>query len=66
LKAAVEPTHPKALVVDQYARAREVQADRSADDIITAIDRVLLKKSKIEQPGKPRERRCSSIEEGSD
>ena len=31
MEAAVEPTHPKALFVDQYARAREVQADRSAD-----------------------------------
>jgi hypothetical protein len=30
------------------------------------FDPILLKKSKIERLGKPRERPCSSIEEGSD
>jgi hypothetical protein len=33
-------------------------------DRMSAVER--LKKSKIERLGKPRERRCSSIEEGSD
>lgn len=37
-KANGQPTHPKALFLDQYARAREVQADSFADDIITIAD----------------------------
>jgi len=37
-KANGEPTHPKALFVDHYARAREVQADCLADDIISIAD----------------------------
>jgi hypothetical protein len=38
LKAAGEEKNPKAVFVDQYARAREVQADSLADDIITIAD----------------------------
>jgi hypothetical protein len=34
-KAAGEVTHPKATFLDHYARAREVQADCLADEIIT-------------------------------
>jgi hypothetical protein len=37
-KANGEPTHPKAPFLDQYARAREVQADCLADDIISIAD----------------------------
>jgi hypothetical protein len=37
-KANGEPEHPKALFVDQYARAREVQADCLADEIIEISD----------------------------
>lgn len=37
-KAAGDVKNPKALFVDQYARAREVQADSLADDIITIAD----------------------------
>jgi hypothetical protein len=33
-----EPTNPKAPIVDQYARAREVQANCLPDDIITIAD----------------------------
>jgi hypothetical protein len=38
LKAAGDVNNPKAVFVDQYARAREVQADSLADDIITIAD----------------------------
>lgn len=38
LKAAGDVKDPKAVFVDQYARAREVQADSLADDIITIAD----------------------------
>jgi hypothetical protein len=38
LKAAGDVKNPKALFLDQYARAREVQADSLADDIITIAD----------------------------
>jgi hypothetical protein len=37
-KANGKPEHPKALFLEQYARAREVQADCLADDIITIAD----------------------------
>jgi hypothetical protein len=37
-KAAGELEHPKAKFVDQYARAREVQADCLADEIIEISD----------------------------
>ena len=37
-KAAGKTTHPKALFLDHYARAREVQADCMADDIISITD----------------------------
>lgn len=37
-KANGEPEHPKAVFVDQYARAREVQADTLAEEILEIAD----------------------------
>lgn len=37
-KAAEQGEHPKAVFVDQYARAREVQADSLADEILHIAD----------------------------
>ena len=37
-KANDKPEHPKAVFLDHYARAREVQADALADEIISIAD----------------------------
>jgi hypothetical protein len=51
-KANDKRTHPKALFVDQYALAQEVQADCLANEIITIADDSQYDQA-LDEQGKP-------------
>jgi hypothetical protein len=51
-KANAKPEHPKAIFLDHYARAREVQADCLADEIITIADESHYDQA-VDEDGRP-------------